>query len=398
MIRLLLVIAALLSVTSPATAQLMPSEKLEIWRARLPALKAPVWHRDLHSQDVVWYTSAEMPAAYQHAGGFHSPSYNISADPTDAPLRHGEGGNANVQFPWQRAGGLDRSPSAVTATGLLLPPRPGGGRWPVVVWRGELPGDPRGGTEVGLRWIFPVGTTLFECVAHPVAGELVVGEVRARLREIDTWDVGLFRPFPRASDLAAALEARPDAPTYAAQIAALRLPTHVRTVDVTDRANRSRAAFVGTAGVAWLPELPAPVVRELLRRPFDDALGAAWAEADGVVCYSPTTPHAHQIVPAGWMGSLVGSDSDSCAKCHDTVGQHARRFDQHRGWYGHVRGDDFVFSFHPVAPSSVAYNGATLPVRLNASLVAAGAIEQYDPARHPRDVYRLLAWPARRRP
>ena len=115
-------VAAMLALcASSARGQLATAEQVASIRSRLPALEAREWHDDLHSPDVVWYTDREIPRAYQHAGGFHSPSYNISADPSDSPIRHGEGGNANVQFPWLKAGGLDRSPDAVTATGLLLP-------------------------------------------------------------------------------------------------------------------------------------------------------------------------------------------------------------------------------------------------------------------------------------
>lgn len=396
-IALRLVLATMLaSCASSARGQLMTAEQVAAIRSRLPAIEAREWHDDLHSPEVVWYTEREMPRAYQHAGGFHSPSYNISADPSDSPIRHGEGGNANVQFPWVKAGGLDRSPDAVTATGLLLPARENGSRWPVVVWNGALPGHPGMGRESALRWMFPAGTVLFEVVAHPIAGELVTCEVRARLREIDSWGVGLFRPFPSAKDLRKALEERSDADQYRPAIAQLLSPK-VQVIEVSDRANRSRPAFVGHAGASFLPELPASVTRELMRRPFRDALGAEWATSStGEICYAPTTSAHGQIVPRYWMASLVGTDTDSCQKCHHTVAQHARTFDRHRGWYGHVRGDDDVFTFHPVEPSSIAYNGATVPARLRQSLVRASVVEAYDPKKHPPHVYRQINWPARR--
>lgn len=370
--------------------QVMDSARLAGIRSRLPALESREWHADLHSPDVIWYTHAEIPPAYQHAGGFHSPAYNISADPSDSPIRHGEGGNANVQFPWKHAGGLDRSPDAITATGLLLPPKPTGGRWPVVVWNGTLPGHPGIGPERSLRWMFPAGTVFFELVAHPIAGEVVTCEVRARLRNVDSWEMGLFRPFPSAGDLAKALEEL-DRERFARQVADLRSPAKVTVVEVSDRANRTRSAFVGQAGAAFVPELPADVVRQLIRRPFRDSLGAEWSRGlRGEICYSPTTSASDQIVPRGWMGSLIGTDTDSCQACHRTVAKHARYFDERRGWYGHVRGDDDVFTFHPVEPTSVSYNGVTFGPRLRAQFVRAGVVEVYDPAKHPREVYRQL--------
>ena len=75
-IALRLVLAAMLALcASSARGQLMTAEQVASIRSRLPALEAREWHDDLHSPDVVWYTDREIPRAYQHAGGFHSPSY-----------------------------------------------------------------------------------------------------------------------------------------------------------------------------------------------------------------------------------------------------------------------------------------------------------------------------------
>ena len=391
------VLAVVLTTTSLSQIQIADRSTVESIRSRLPVIDAADWNSDLHSPDVMWYTEREMPRAYQHAGGFHSPDYNISADPTDSPIRHGEGGNANVQFPWRTAGGLDRSPNAITATGLLLPPRPAGGVWPVVVWRGTLPGHPGMGPEAAWRWVFPSGAILFEVIAHPVAGEVLTCEVRARLRTADGWSAGLFRPMPSAADLAASLE-QIDTTRFAREIRSLRSPQEVSLVDVTDRANRSKPAYRGHAGVAFVPELPAEVVRSLLRRPFVECTGGEWmVGTNGAICYAPTSAADGQLVPRLYMASLIGSDSESCDQCHRTVANHARKFDRDRGWYGHVRGDDDTFSFHPVAPRTISYNGATLAPTLRQSLLTAGVIAIYDPSSHPREVYRPITTTAERR-
>lgn len=385
----LLVLLAALAFGSPASAQqIMPVERLESLRSRLPTLADREWHAALHSPAVVFYTDAELPRAYQHQGTFHSPRYNISGDPTDAGLRHGEGGNANVQFPWLTAGGGDRAIGLSTFKGLLLPERPGGDRWPVVVANGRMEGMRGAGDEPGLRWIYPVGSIAWEVLETDLGGRPVVFEVRARLRESNRWDVEVFRPFPRCEDLAAEL-ARRDRDRYAAQIERLLRPEPVQFVDVSDRANRTRPAFVGQTGVAWLPSLDQASVEQLLRVPFQTATGAHWKRGvNGVTCYAPTTDQRNQIVPTHYMGSLVGSDSDSCRRCHDGVARHSRSFDERRGWYGHVRGDDGIFSFHPIDPSSVSYNGGRLPVRLRQSFVAAGVVAWFSPADHPSAIYR----------
>ena len=96
-------------------------------------------------------------------------------------------------------------------------------------------------------------------------------------------------------------------------------------------------------------------------------------------------------MPAGYSGTIAGTDTGSCAKCHDGVAKHARHFDAARGWYGHVRGDDGIFSFHPIDPSRISYNGATIPPVLSRDLVESGIVAPYDPARHIGDRYRALS-------
>lgn len=344
----------------------------------------------LRSPRTVHYDERTIPRAYAHAGGFHSPNYNISADPTDAPLRHGEGGNANVQFPWRHGGGLDHSPGVRSAKALTLPLDSASGRaWPVVAWQGRLPGHPGMGPEAATRWRFPRGAILWEILSHDVGGSPLVFEIRARIRQRDYWDISVYRPFPRCDDLAAELTRRGVEP---AAVAELRAPAVLTTVDHSDRANRTRPAFRGLAAVAWMPRLPVPLVADLLRETaFRDATGAAWATSGAIECYAPTTDTAGQLVPVRYAGTIVGTDTDSCARCHDGVAKHARHFDAARGWYGHVRGDDGIFSFHPIDPSRISRNGATIPPTLNRELVEAGIVAAYDPARHPGEIYNALA-------
>jgi len=354
----------------------------------LPRLADPARDAALRSPRTVHYDDRTIPRAYAHAGGFHSPSYNISADPTDSGLRHGEGGNANVQFPWRVGGGLDHSPGVRSAKALTLPEAPGG-VWPVVAWQGRLPGHPGMGPESATRWRFPRGAILWEILSHDVGGSPMVFEVRARIRQHDYWDTSIYRPFPRCADLADELTRRGVEP---AAVAELRAPAVLTVVDHSDRANRTRPAFVGRAAVAWMPRLPVPLVAELLRdTPFADATGTAWATSGELHCYAPTTDTAGQLVPIRYAGTIVGTDTDSCAKCHDGVARHARRFDAARGWYGHVRGDDGIFSFHPIDPARISRNGATIQPLLNRHLVEAGIVSAYDPARHPGDIYNALA-------
>jgi hypothetical protein len=125
--------------------------------------------------------------------------------------------------------------------------------------------------------------------------------------------------------------------------------------------------------------------------PFRVATDDQWkAGINGVICYAPTTDLDGQIVPKHYAASVVGTNVDSCAKCHDGVQKHARFFHVSRGWYGHVRGSDKIFSFHPMEPGSVSRNGASFSPQLRRQFVASGVVAVYDAAKHPASVYHSL--------
>ena len=389
-IVLFFIIAAFFCDAATAQVQLMSSAKLASVRGSLPQIENKDWHATIHSERNIVYTDKEMPRAYQHFGGFHSPSYNISADPTDMNLRHGEGGNVNVDFPWKHPGGTDYSLGHVTTyKQMLLPLREDGRQWPVVVWK-ENGKNPFGETEPLTKWIFPIGTTFSEILQTDINGQWLVFEIRTRTRSADYWDVEIFRPFPSCDNLASKLESI-DPQGYSQTINYLRRRENLTEVDMTDR-NNPKPGFSGKAGVAWMPRLDPATVESLLKTTsFSIATGGHWKKGEnGVVCYSPTTDAMNQIVPVNYAGSIVGSDTVSCNKCHDSTLKHARHFNFSRGWYGFSRGNDKIFSFHPIEPRSISYSGAQYRPQLRKEFVAAGIVEMYDPTRHPKNIYSPL--------
>src|SRR5207245_4889774 len=64
------------------------------------------WLTELKAKKIIFYTSREMPPAYQiwngHLQGVHSIFYNISADKPRERF-----GNPNLEFPWRGPAGLD---------------------------------------------------------------------------------------------------------------------------------------------------------------------------------------------------------------------------------------------------------------------------------------------------
>ena len=133
--------------------------------------------------------------------------------------------------------------------------------------------------------------------------------------------------------------------------------------------------------------MPGDLVYELLTRfQFDDATGTQWREG----CFAPTSEQAFSIYPAGYDGAFMGTDDRSCRECHRTAGLDGDVIDPRspKQKYGFILGSDEIFSYHPFDPGCISYDGFNrTPVFRNES----GALEPFNPARHPRDVYRRLS-------
>lgn len=406
-----------LAPSASAQVQVCTPDKLAALKASLPATENPRWQKLFDDPRTMFYTNAEIPAAYQHAPGglivgggfvgrntltmqttFHSPSYNISGDFGESQKPHGMGGNANIEFPWRTPGGTDWSEGrSSTFKFLRLPDRNDGGSnggvWPVV-WYQPVMRDSRVGPHTVLAWTFPVGTIFGEVMAlKDSRGVMHTFEVRLRIREANFWDIEILRPFPTAKDLADRLESM-DATHYAADIALLRNPRTVTAERLHDTLHRT-VAFDVRAGTNLTPtSLTEAVSAQLLdTTPFKSAVGAAWKshpDFEGLVSFAPRGRYDFGIVPKDYEGTFMGTDTDSCKRCHEHTLRHADAFDSVRQWYGRVRGSDQIFTWHPIDPRSIAYNGATVPVNLRPAFVQAGIIEKFDPAKHPADRYTQL--------
>jgi hypothetical protein len=276
--------------------QIVAADKLAAFRASLPATVNDKWQDVFSDPATLFYSEAEMPPAYQHADAglivngsrmgfgtgnrattFHWPKYNISGDFLERQKPHGQGGNANIEFPWRTPGGLDFAENATSSFKfMLLPARHGGGegtRWPVVVYNETLRGS-RMGPHEGYAWLFPVGTVFGEVlVLRDSRGLLHTFEVRLRIRESTYWDVDILRPFPTAKDLAKRLSEL-DGERYAVLIDQLTKPVVLTQKTLSDPDHRTRRGFVAQAAEDYLPRLGESLAADLLdSTPFKAAVG-----------------------------------------------------------------------------------------------------------------------------
>lgn len=376
---------------SPAPAansfRLMSAEKEALMRRCLPRVADPLIQKVLDDPQLIFYTEAEMPKAYQFLGGqhhgVHSVDYNISANGGE-PF-----GNGNREFPWNAPGGTHRSHDVRSVRFLSLPRDSQGKLLPVVWFTENLSGD---GAR-GYAWRFPVGTLLGEVLMlRGPDGSDYTFELRLRMRHSGDWGVDVFRPFPEASDLANRIkELRPnwsETPSVAALVKHLETPVALPVRTLADQ--HPRRSFDETAGIDNLPDVgdQALVKDLLLNTTFKSAAGIDWRQGtNGVTTAAPSTSSRFHIVPANYDAGFIEVDSASCIRCHSTVNQNVDRFQGGRDWYGRIRGSDGIFSFHPFDPSSISHNGYANGIRMNDEMTAGGVLERFDPAQHPNSIY-----------
>jgi len=339
---------------------------------------------EYRGNDVLFYTEREMPRCYQlfteTSTRVHDPRENVAAFPDGMPS------NANREFPWGDPGGMHNVPDDVGygVQFIKLPHDSQGRSKPIVWWYGSVY-EPMAGHGYGTwLWRFPVGAVVGEMlVMHCPDGRDRVFEVRLRFRQPHEWAIGLFRPFGSADDLADAIvDVRPDwrsDPKLAAAVARLRSPRATRPESFVDRHVNPAVRLKYSIDV--LPALPAKLVGTLLDRyEFVDTSGGTWRGDD---CFAPTAKSFH-VVPVGYAGHAIGNDNQACAKCHNTVGRSARSFTPGREWYGRVRGNDDIFSYHIFEPSSIG--GGPVRIRPMPSVLA-----QHDKRKHRDADYPKLA-------
>jgi hypothetical protein len=362
----------------------MSRAKEHALRRLLPNVDDPALERLLNDPGLILYTEEEMPKTYQHwdgqLQGVHLASYNISA-------------NGSEQFPWSSPAGTHRSRNVSSFRFLWLPRDARGQRRPIVWFTKYVAGD----SQSSYAWSFPAGAVVGEVLMMRAAdGYDYTFELRVRMRHKDAWNVDVFRPFPTAERLAERIrELRPKAERnakLAAFLHHLEAPRDLPWQYLTSNHPNLRP-FVQWMGVDMLPAVDDDqLVAELLgKTTFTSCLDQAWRIGTrGNWTFAPTTEAAFHVVPANYDAGFVEVNRKSCLRCHETANQPVDRFQFGRDWYGHIRGSDGIFSFHPFEPGTVSGNGFGGQVSMRQAFIEAGVIERYDGGKHPRSVYTSL--------
>lgn len=276
-------------------------------------------------------------------------------------------------------------------------PSEGGQLLPVVWWQR----DPNDLTH-RVEWLFPKGTVLGELMfLVDEGGQWHPFEIRIRTRELEEWVVDAYRPFPRATDFADALEAAPDTdtPEYEALVAHLRDTSTLEATTLS--ATNFLSAFPDRAGARdRLPSVEDDLpIRKLLREaPFHSARETAWKEQGGLVAYAATTTTSPSlsIVPPSYNGGSFEVSEEACGLCHKDAGRPLSNWYPNILAYGELWGGDETFTWHPFTTSRFV-NGAGEVQNFNydnreirPDFKAAGTVTAYDAEVHPDTIYRQI--------
>lgn len=282
--------------------------------------------------------------AYQHRdtntgiAGIHSPSYNISVGGTYPPNhpKYEPFGNGNLEFPWA-------NPAMTDGTETITKK---------FIWQGKnihIWSDTKFGKNgsIGARYQDTSGFWYWEFQTGTVFGEVLcfkdgtVYEVRTRTKGTNgEWAPQVYRPFTNVTELEKA--------------SGIRIPKTLQPDSIIGQ-------HMKLSGYKHeLPEIP-NAKRLLQTTTFKPVLGLDWLRQDKHVAYSYT---GGGLTPAGYKGGLLEVSKKSCNRCHEDTGKNVNDFDQPREWYGHIRGNDRIFSWHPFTKDSISFNGFWKPMVL----------------------------------
>jgi hypothetical protein len=386
---------------------LMPPAKLADVASRMPCI-APGALRDIvESPSTFWYDKHSLVPGYQDSFGdnvitpigMRPNTIDASLIDTAVPGGHQQifVDKGTFHFPFGRPIG---DVTNVDVVDFWQVPQDSGSMLPVVHWRR----DPNQYTH-RVEWMFPAGTVFGELLFKTEGSVRYPFEIRTRTRTVDGWTNDVYRPFPRATDLADAIDVRRGArPEWASSQALDALVDKLRTGTLSPfrvAAIRFPGAFpTRDAGIELLPALTgsdAALVNELLMTtPFRSANGVSWKETGGLTAFAAGAAGTGSIVPKGYNAAAVSADDTSCTSCHRDAGRPFEAWYPNILAYGELWGNDEIFTWHPFTIDKfVDSKGAVVNFnhdnrQIRPDFVSAGLVAPYSTAKHPATLYKRI--------
>jgi hypothetical protein len=376
---------------------LITQDRLAAIAARMPCVPPGALRDTLESTATLWYDKHSLTPGYQDSFGDNVETpigfrpNTIDPELIDLAV---PGGHAQIfqqvglfQFPFGNP--IQASDTVAVVDFWRLPDG-----LPVVYWQR----DPNDYTH-RVEWMFPKGTVFGELLFVDFDGALHPFEIRTRTRTLDAWQVDVFRPFPRASDLADAIEsAGGTSPALVAVVAQLRTGgLDAFTVSATHFPGAFPAHASGIDRLPALTGADAALVHDLLRTtPFRSARGIAWKQTATATAWAASAGGTGSIVPKGYNATAIQIDEDSCSTCHRDAGRPFRTWYENILAYGELWGNDETFTWHPFTLASfvdaqgnvVNFNNDNRVIR--ADMKAAHLVAPYNPSQHPATLYKRI--------
>jgi hypothetical protein len=288
-----------------------------------------------------------------------NPDYNISA--TKPPNGVEPFGNGNKEYPWARTAGLEGVDTKhfKVLNAYYLPPGKSIEWW-------EQPSQVRQHKYNLIQWSFPVDTVFVEILQLPDSkGNWFTFEVRTRTKVGDTeWEPELYRPYRNRGELQQMMDVK--------RVGNYRTRTQFKLEGpfVIKDEHPTKTVINRTALYSYVPEMDEDLAKSILDQKFLPCSHEVYDEDETqktqARCYAPTRAKVDKVtlnvVPPAYNAAYLKVSNSACNTCHSTVQKLVDDFDFVRDWYGHVRGSDKIFSFHPFDPECIApYGGYKEP-------------------------------------
>ncbi|MCB0417763.1 MAG: hypothetical protein KDD39_08945 [Bdellovibrionales bacterium] len=388
---------------------IMPPDRLAQLRPRFPRVFNPALQEILDGENTLWYDALSIVPGYQDSFGDNIETpigfrpNTIDRGLIDLAV---PGGHAQIfvrkgqfHFPFSRVGMTD-SPTNTFVVDFWKFPEKNGKPLPVVWWKRE----PNYITH-RIDWMFPKGTLLGEILFMiDEKGDSYPFEVRTRIRELDTWAVDVYRPFPYSDKLADALEnKRLERSEWRTSPSISKLIEHLRNPNTLTPFNLSNSHFKNSfstvnGAMDYLPALDDnSILKELLRDTvFESARYYSWKESGSLKSYAASTRSEFSIVPKNYDAGVFEISEEFCNRCHKDAGRPFRDYYPNIIAYGELWGNDDAFSWHPfenknfVNSSGQVQNFNHDNRKFRQDFIDAGLLEKYSTSQHPEDTYKKL--------
>lgn len=290
-----------------------------------------------NNEKIFWYDKETMPSLFQEWRPSSNTGFYFGIVPSKENIsanRSEPFGNANREFPWLATAGVT---TQTPVKHFAIIPKPAKMKW-----------ADRGKYGRVLEWTYQTDTIFGEVIlVKSPEGKLIPCEVRIRHKTANGWEATAYRPFATYKDLLAACQNIPVEDSDKLSKALVKPDAKVFAIRSP---HPDKVTFEAKGTWEFLPEISPRSVVKLLDRPFEDSHSAVWRESDPP-CHAPTTKAEFHIVPKDYDAAGVRVSTRSCNRCHETTLQSVDDFQKERDWYGHVRGSDTIFTFHPFDPA-----------------------------------------------